>query len=227
MNQQDTPGFRPDNQSGAGSGTGATDEVRQQTRETAQKLENRAREKGEEIRERVERTGEAQKERAAGTAEALAEAVRAAGSTLRDRDEDRLGQYTEEFADQIERFSGYLRDRDVGGLMHDLEDMARRSPTAFLGSSLAAGLVAGRFLRASDRSDTSSRDSMSSHAGRMSTSQDGRDSVDRHRPPSHQEFASNSPTPELNTPREAAGSSSPERSTSFGGETSNRGGGAL
>lgn len=217
-NQQHTPGAGTGGQPRSGMGEqpemggSPVEEARQQAREVADRVEQRAREKGEEIRGRVEQKGEEQKERAAGTAEALAEAMRAAGSTLRERQEDRLGEYTDEFAGQIERFSGYLRDRDLGGLMHDLEDMARRNPTAFLGSTLAAGLVAGRFLRSSERNSHETAHGGQGHDG------------DRHRPPSHREFASNSPTPELRTPREAAESSSAERDTLHNGGTTNFGG---
>ena len=31
-------------------------------------------------------------------------------------------------AEQVERFSGYLRDNDMRGMMSNLEDVARRSP---------------------------------------------------------------------------------------------------
>jgi vacuolar-type H+-ATPase subunit H len=192
-----TPGGLPDGQARGQSG-GTAEEARMRAREMADEVEQRARAKGEEIRERVEQKGEEQKDRAAGTADALAEAIRAAGTTLRDRHEERLGQFTDEFADQVERFSGYLRDNDMRGLMHNLEDMARRNPTTFLGSTLAAGLMAGRFLRASGRETNTSDGAEASYPT-------------RHRPPSHREFASNSPTPELNTPREAADSSSPTR----------------
>lgn len=171
------------------------DEARDQMRELADQVEQEARARGEELRERMEAKGQEQKERAAGTADALADAIRAASTTLRDHHEERLGHFTDEFADQVERFSGYLRDNDVRGLMHNLEDVARRNPTAFLGGTLAAGLVAGRFLRASRRGDGEHDEG-------------GIGSSTGTRPPSHREFASNSPTPELHSPREAADSSS-------------------
>lgn len=192
------------------------DEVKEQARGMAEDVQHQARAKGEEIRDRVEQQGEQQKERAAGTADALAEAIRAAGSTLRDRDEQRLGQFTDEFADQVERLGGYLRDNDMRGLMHGLEDVARKNPTGFLGSTLAAGIVAGRFLRSSGR-DTES--GIESNPDRHARTQ--------HRPPSHKEFASNPPAPDFGTPREAASSSSaPEPAlTSRDRETTNPTGG--
>lgn len=212
-NEQHTPGASGGAQAGGNRSGSTGEEARQQAREMADRVEQRAREKGEELRGRMEEKGEEQKARAAGTAEALADAMRAAGSRLRDRHEERLGEFTDEFADQVDRFSGYLRDNDMRGLMHNLEDMARRNPTAFLGSTLAAGLIAGRFLRSSGRD----------------AEQDGQAAAsrpfDRHRPPSHQELSSNSPTPELRTPREASQSSGDGASTTFGRETTYTAGG--
>lgn len=184
-------------------------ETRQQARQVAEDVEQRARAKGEELRERVMERGEEQKDNAARTADSLVEAIRAAGSTLREREEERLGRLTDELADQVQRFSGYLRDRDVGSLFDDLQDVARRNPSGFLGGSLAAGLMAGRFLRSSGSHEEQE------YIGRPAD----RPQAGAHRPPSHQEFGSNSPTPELHQPREAAESSSPARTTTFGRET--------
>ena len=195
MNGYPDPDVRSDGRTGQ-SRPGTMESTREQAREMAEQIEERARASGQEMRQRLEAKGEEQKARAADTAEALADAVRSASTTLRDRHEDRLGQFTDEFADQLERFSGYLRDHDMRGLLHNLEDMARRNPAAFLGSTLAAGLATGRFLRSSSPGDET-------HGG-------GTPSASApSRPPSHLEFASNSPTPELHRPREAADSSSP------------------
>lgn len=184
-------------------------EARQQARQMAEDVEQQARAKGEELRERIMKRGEAQKDNAARTADSLVEAIRAAGSTLRERDEERLGRLTDELAEQVQRFSGYLRDRDVGSLFDDLQGVARSNPSGFLGGSLAAGLMAGRFLRSSGRHEEQE------YIGRRAD----QPQAGAHRPPSHQEFGSNSPTPELHQPREAAESSSPARTTTFGRET--------
>jgi hypothetical protein len=159
---------------GGGGAEGAQEEARRTAREMTDRVEQKARAKGEELRERVEEKGEEQKERAASRADTLAEAIRAAGATLRDRHEDRLGEFTDEFAHQVERFSGYLRDNDMRGLVRNLEDVARRNPAGFLGGTLSAGLVAGRFMGSSARDPERPRE----------------DSGQPHRPPSHQEFGS-------------------------------------
>lgn len=83
-------------------------------------------------------------------ANALAQALRAAGDSLRDQGQDRLAGWSGSAAGEVERVSSYLEHEDSRALMHDLEDMARRNPGAFIGLSFAAGLTAGRFLRASE-----------------------------------------------------------------------------
>lgn len=93
----------------------------------------------------------------------LGEQQRAAASGLGDfagvlrkaaRDMDGSGQSTvcrlaESAADGLEHFSGTLRNRDLNGLMHDVESFARRQPAAFIGAAMVAGFLAVRFLKSS------------------------------------------------------------------------------
>jgi hypothetical protein len=58
--------------------------------------------------------------------------------------------------DQIERFAGYLRNRDVGQMVDDVERFARRQPGLFLGSAFTIGLLAARFLKSSSPSTSGS-----------------------------------------------------------------------
>jgi len=56
----------------------------------------------------------------------------------------------ESAADGLEQFSGTLRNKDLNGLMHDVESFARRQPVAFFGAAIAAGFLAVRFLKSSN-----------------------------------------------------------------------------
>jgi hypothetical protein len=183
-------------------------QAKEEARRVADQVEQEVRDRGEQIRDRVEAKADEGRSRAAETSDALAAAFRAAGDSLRDRHEDRLGHLTEELAEQVERFSGYLRDNDMRGLVGDLEDVARRNPTGFLGSTLAAGLMAGRFLRASD---SDARDD----SRRMD-----RPGPTDHRPPSHREFGA-SPAADTTSSRGFTSPESPTRDYAAG-ETSRR-----
>lgn len=52
-------------------------------------------------------------------------------------------------ADKTRGFSSRIEGRDPGELLDDVRDFARRKPGAFLLGALAAGVVAGRFVRGS------------------------------------------------------------------------------
>lgn len=120
-----------------------------QTRELADDLRDRARRKGTELKERAESMAEQGKAGAADSFEAVATALHAAGSSLREGNQGRLGDFGEQFADRVERIASYLRRRDVRALLDDLEDFGRRNPAVFLGTTFVGGLVLGRFLRSS------------------------------------------------------------------------------
>jgi len=90
----------------------------------------------------------AQKSRAADGMTAVIEAVRQAGNQLRDKN-GTLASYADNAAGQLERWSSQLRDRDISDLMDDVTTFARRRPALFVGSGVAVGLVAARFLKSS------------------------------------------------------------------------------
>ena len=54
-------------------------------------------------------------------------------------------------ADQVDRVSQYLRDRDLNTFVRDAETFARRHPDVFLGGTFIAGLILARFFKASER----------------------------------------------------------------------------
>ena len=60
-----------------------------------------------------------------------------------------MAQFVERAADQIERFSNHLRERDLNQLVGEAQRFARQQPAVFIGSSFAAGMLAARFIKAS------------------------------------------------------------------------------
>jgi hypothetical protein len=98
------------------------------------------------------------KEYAVETLTGVAQALRQTGQHLReDSSQPTLGQYADTGAQQLERFTGYLHQRDTNQLLSEVESYARRNPTIFAGGAFALGLLAARFFRSSgQRSQTRS-----------------------------------------------------------------------
>ena len=91
-----------------------------------------------------------QKSRATDGLGSIAHAVRQTTQPLRDNQQHVIAQYVEKAAEQIERLSDQLRDKDVSELVRDAQRLARRQPAVFLGVSFAAGVLAARFLKSSN-----------------------------------------------------------------------------
>ena len=97
-----------------------------------------------------------QKDRATDGLGSVAQAVRQTTQHLRDNQNDTVARYAEQAADQIERFSERLRNKDVGELMNDAQQLARRQPALFVGGAFAIGLLGARFLKSSSPESRSS-----------------------------------------------------------------------
>ncbi len=67
-----------------------------------------------------------------------------------------VSRMIESAADGLERFSGTLRDKDLDGLMRDVESFARRQPVAFFGAAIAAGFLAVRFMKSTTPASSAS-----------------------------------------------------------------------
>ena len=92
-----------------------------------------------------------QKSRATDGLGSVAHAVRQTTQPLRDNQQDFIAQYVEKAADQIERLSDQLRDKEVSELVSDAQRFARRQPAVFIGAAFAAGVLAARFLKSSNQ----------------------------------------------------------------------------
>ncbi len=101
------------------------------------------------VRERATAQLNTQKDRATDGLGTIAHAVRQTTDKLREDQQDVVAQYVEKAADQIERFSNSLREKDVTELLEDAQRFARRQPALFIGGSFAVGLLAARFLKSS------------------------------------------------------------------------------
>lgn len=110
------------------------------------------------------------KEYAVETLTGVAQALRQTGQHLREEgSQPMLGQYADSGAQQLERFTGYLRQRDANDLLSEVESYARRNPMTFAGGAFALGLLAARFFRSSGQRSRTPAFSSGAAAGRSSS----------------------------------------------------------
>jgi hypothetical protein len=83
----------------------------------------------------------------------VAEGIRQMGENLGQTEQGGVvaltARYGDSLAGQLERFSGYLGEREVGDLVYEIEDYARRNSTYFVGGAFLLGLLGARFLKSS------------------------------------------------------------------------------
>ncbi len=115
----------------------------------AERQTARPRTLAERVRGRLNDELNARKDRLTETLGGVAETVRRVGEPLREPPYSSLGEYVDTAAGRIERLATDLRERDVDELARDLGNLARRRPAVFVGATLAAGIVAARFLKSS------------------------------------------------------------------------------
>ena len=101
------------------------------------------------VRESANAQLASQKDRATDGLGSVAQAVRQTTQQLREGQHDTLAQYVEQAANQLERFSQSLKNKDVNELVSDAQQLARRQPALFIGSAFAIGLLGARFIKSS------------------------------------------------------------------------------
>ena len=95
-----------------------------------------------------------QKDKATDGMGSVAQAVRQTTQQLREQRHETIARYVDEAASQLERMSQRLRDKDVGELLDDAQQFARRRPAVFIGSAFALGILGARFFKSSRERDT-------------------------------------------------------------------------
>jgi len=110
------------------------------------------------VREQATAQLSKQKERATDGLGSVADAVRGTTEHLRNNQHDKVAQFAEQAAQQIDRFSERLRNKDVTELLDDAQELARRKPAMFIGGAFALGLIGARFMKSSAATNSSDRD---------------------------------------------------------------------
>lgn len=103
-----------------------------------------------EVRHQVTATLAEQKTRAADQLSDVAQVLRRTGQELHSQEHPTIAQFADAAAEQVERFSSYLKEGDLGDLWQDVRSVAQRQPELFVAGALAAGFLVGRFLKSSN-----------------------------------------------------------------------------
>ena len=125
------------------------EEAKQQAEEKAEEAKAQAREVASDVKQKAEEEVDRRTSQGADRLDTVVRALHSAADQLDADGQEWLADYTRKAAGQVDRVTGYLRDEDAPGMLNDLEHMARSNPGTFLGTTFAAGLAAGRFLRSS------------------------------------------------------------------------------
>ena len=115
--------------------------MNESVRETAAGLADSA-------KEQVRSQFDQKKGTALGEIDTLVSALRRAGSELGDNG-GMSGRVIDTVASRLESFSRSMDGKDLNGVLQGVETFARRNPAAFLGSAIAVGFLASRFLKSS------------------------------------------------------------------------------
>jgi len=129
---------------GTGTGTGL------EGSSTQSNLRNRVAEAGSQVRDRASELGRTAKEsidrnfhNAAGAFESAASAIR----TRMPQGEGRVAGIASTTADKLDSTARYIREHNTGDLYREVENWARRSPGAAIGTAAAIGLLLGLTLK--------------------------------------------------------------------------------
>jgi hypothetical protein len=82
----------------------------------------------------------------------MAKAVHNAADQLQDQ-MPKAAEFVHKAASQIEKGADTLRQRGMGELVGQFNELGRREPLALFGAALAAGFVASRFFKSSGRKE--------------------------------------------------------------------------
>jgi hypothetical protein len=101
------------------------------------------------LREQAKSRLSSQKDRALDGVGGVTEAIRQTTQSLRDQQHDTVARYVEQATEQLDRITRRLKEKDIGELLEDAQQLARRQPAVFVGAAFALGLFGARFLKSS------------------------------------------------------------------------------
>lgn len=131
------------------TGTTAPRDLHDTVENTRQKAREAATDAQHRLGEQLKSSVDSGKTRAADTLDSFAQALSQSGQQLRSEDLGPAGQYVDRAGEQLRRASDYLRNTQVDEMIRNTEDLARRQPALFIAGAFGLGLLAARFIKAS------------------------------------------------------------------------------
>ncbi len=129
--------------------------VAQQAKQQGQQLAQQARQQANDLAsrggEQVKSQLANQKHDASQRLTPITVALRETAQQLRKQGQAPVAQYADKTSDQVERFSGYLRETEVDEMVDQARGFARSRPAIFLGGAVALGFLGARFLKSSSQ----------------------------------------------------------------------------
>ena len=137
-------------QAGSG-GQEVTEQAKQQGQQFAQQARRQAGELANRGGEQVKSQLANQKHEASQRLTPIQTALRETAQQLRKQGQGSVAGYADRASDEVEWFSGYLRETSVEEITDEVRGFARRRPALFLGSAALLGFLGTRFLKSSSQ----------------------------------------------------------------------------
>jgi hypothetical protein len=132
---------------GAGQSTG--DAVKEKASKAASTAQQTISQKTEEAKQKGISQLDQRKSQTADSLTDVSQAVTQVGTQLRQSDHESLARYADMATEQVDRFASYLRSRDAGEILEEVQDFARRQPALILGGAFVLGVIGARFFKSS------------------------------------------------------------------------------
>jgi hypothetical protein len=134
---------------GPGSSSGSSGDFARQERRAAEDLVDDAKvaasETGEQARKLASEKAEELQGAAASHLRTFADAVRAAGDELADKEPGPVSDLVRQAAEGLEQFSGALGRKSSSEMLDSVRDFGRQNPVGFLAGTMLAGFALARF----------------------------------------------------------------------------------
>ena len=128
---------------------GATAQAQDKAQEVAGQAKEQAQQAAGQAKEQVRTQVDQRSTQAGEQVSTQAGDIRTVAEKLREEGKDGPAKVAEQAADRIEKVGNYLQQSDADRILGDVEDFARQRPMAVIAGGIALGLVASRFLKAS------------------------------------------------------------------------------